>query len=102
VLRFKIWHYSGTLLYERPWNKQEELWEVLWQFFPAGDFHEPMINYKPVEGIQPSQPQGELLRILFVLMLFTTVQKVPNLNHNQYTGYSDWYSSWISSANLIK
>ncbi|PNF29349.1 hypothetical protein B7P43_G07830 [Cryptotermes secundus] len=58
MLRFKIWHYSGTLLYERPWNKQEELWEVLWQLFPAGVFHEPVINYKPVEGIQPSQPQA--------------------------------------------
>ncbi|XP_069687776.1 eukaryotic translation initiation factor 2A [Periplaneta americana] len=55
---FKIWHYSGTLLYERPWNKQEELWEVLWQSFPIGVFREPAINYKPVEGIQPSQPQA--------------------------------------------
>ncbi|PSN36308.1 Eukaryotic translation initiation factor 2A [Blattella germanica] len=55
---FKIWHYSGTLLYERPWNKQEELWEVLWQMFPAGVFRDPIINYKPVEGIQPSQPQA--------------------------------------------
>ncbi|XP_039296306.1 eukaryotic translation initiation factor 2A [Nilaparvata lugens] len=53
---FKIWHYSGTLLYERPWNAQEELWEVLWQRFPAGTFKPPVINYKPVEGIQPSQP----------------------------------------------
>ncbi|KAJ9594298.1 hypothetical protein L9F63_014303, partial [Diploptera punctata] len=55
---FKIWHYSGTLLYERPWNKQEELWEVLWQNFPPGIFREPAISYKPVEGIQPSQPQA--------------------------------------------
>jgi translation initiation factor 2A len=55
---FKIWHYSGTLLYERPWNKQEELWEVRWQLFPPGIFREPVINYKPVEGIQPSQPQA--------------------------------------------
>jgi translation initiation factor 2A len=67
VLRFKIWHYSGTLLYERPWNKQEELWEVLWQLFPGGVFHEPMINYKPVEGIQPSQPQGESLKIMVLI-----------------------------------
>ncbi|XP_075236018.1 eukaryotic translation initiation factor 2A isoform X1 [Lycorma delicatula] len=53
---FKIWHYTGTLLYERPWNKQEELWEVLWQKFPPGTFKPPVIRYKPVEGIQPSQP----------------------------------------------
>lgn len=70
VLRFKIWHYSGTLLYERPWNKQEELWEVLWQLFPSGVFHEPVINYKPVEGIQPSQPQGASLRILFMILQY--------------------------------
>ncbi|XP_026683231.1 eukaryotic translation initiation factor 2A [Diaphorina citri] len=55
-LQFKIWHYSGALLYERPWNKQEELWEVLWQRFPPGTFKAPAISYKPVEGIQPSQP----------------------------------------------
>nr|CAD7613664.1 unnamed protein product [Timema genevievae] len=54
---FKIWHYSGTLLYERPWNKQEELWEVLWQTFPKGALKEPHVSYKPVEGILPSQPQ---------------------------------------------
>lgn len=53
---FKIWHYSGALMYERPWNKQEELWEVLWQSFPPGEFKEPQISYKQVEGIQPSQP----------------------------------------------
>lgn len=55
---FKIWHYSGALLYERPWNKQEELWEVLWQNFPTGVFRTPAITSKPVEGIQPSQPTG--------------------------------------------
>lgn len=56
--RFKIWHYSGTLLYERPWNEQEELWEVLWQTFPPDSFPEKSISYKAVEGIAPSQPQG--------------------------------------------
>ncbi|XP_015189376.1 PREDICTED: eukaryotic translation initiation factor 2A [Polistes dominula] len=55
---FKIWHYSGTLLYERPWNKQEELWEVLWQTFPPDTFKEKPISYKAVEGIAPSQPQA--------------------------------------------
>ncbi|KAK6633211.1 hypothetical protein RUM44_003812 [Polyplax serrata] len=55
---FKIWHYSGALLYERPWNKQEELWEVAWQTVPPGTFKEPSISSKPVEGIQPSHPQA--------------------------------------------
>ncbi|XP_011311612.1 eukaryotic translation initiation factor 2A [Fopius arisanus] len=55
---FKIWHYTGTLLYERPWNKQEELWEVHWQVFPKNVFPEKTISYKAVEGIAPSQPQA--------------------------------------------
>ncbi|XP_076659679.1 eukaryotic translation initiation factor 2A [Halictus rubicundus] len=55
---FKIWHYTGTLLYERPWNEQEELWEVLWQTFPPNTFPEKAISYKAVEGIAPSQPQA--------------------------------------------
>ncbi|OXU26913.1 hypothetical protein TSAR_000356 [Trichomalopsis sarcophagae] len=55
---FKIFHYTGTLLYERPWNKQEELWEVLWQRFPPNTFKEKPISYKAVEGIAPSQPQA--------------------------------------------
>ncbi|XKL62803.1 hypothetical protein PGB90_002636 [Kerria lacca] len=49
---FKIYHYSGTLLYERPWNKQEELWEVIWQVFPENKFKKPTISFKQVEGIQ--------------------------------------------------
>lgn len=53
-----MWHYSGALLYERPWNKQEELWEVLWQRFPDGTFKIQPVSYKPVEGIAPSQPTG--------------------------------------------
>ncbi|XP_063972720.1 eukaryotic translation initiation factor 2A [Diachasmimorpha longicaudata] len=55
---FKIWHYTGTLLYERPWNKQEELWEVLWRVYPRGTFPQTTISYKAVEGIAPSQPQA--------------------------------------------
>ncbi|XP_017891811.1 eukaryotic translation initiation factor 2A [Ceratina calcarata] len=55
---FKIWHYTGTLLYERPWNEQEELWEVAWQTFPPDAFPEKPISYKAVEGIAPSQPQA--------------------------------------------
>ncbi|XP_014206946.1 eukaryotic translation initiation factor 2A [Copidosoma floridanum] len=55
---FKIFHYTGTLLYERPWNKQEELWQVSWQKFPEGTFKEKPISYKAVEGIAPSQPQA--------------------------------------------
>lgn len=56
---FKIWHYSGALLYERPWNKQEELWEVTWQTYPELKFKKPIISFKHVEGIQSSEPAGK-------------------------------------------
>ncbi|XP_051164152.1 eukaryotic translation initiation factor 2A [Leptopilina boulardi] len=55
---YKIWHYTGTLLYERFWNKQDELWEVVWQNYPSSVFPEKPICYKAVEGIAPSQPQA--------------------------------------------
>ena len=57
--RFKIFHYTGSLLYERPWNNQEELWEVTWQKYPPNVFKEKPISYKAVVGIAPSQPQGQ-------------------------------------------
>lgn len=47
-------------MYQRPWNNQEELWEVLWQNFPSNTFPQKPISYKAVEGIDniPSQSQG--------------------------------------------
>jgi len=54
-------------MYERPWNKQEELWQVLWQNYPTGVFKEPVISTKQVEGIQPSQSVGEWASFLFSL-----------------------------------
>lgn len=57
---FKIWHYTGSLVYQRPWNNQEELWEVTWQNFPSNTFQQKPISYKAVEGIvsNPSQSQA--------------------------------------------
>lgn len=58
--RFKVWHYSGSMLFERPWNKEEELLEVMWQTFNTGTFKEKPVVYKKVEGITPSQPEGKI------------------------------------------
>ncbi|KAF4529450.1 hypothetical protein B566_EDAN014226 [Ephemera danica] len=55
---FKVWHYSGALLFERPWNKEEELLEVQWQTFPASTFKAKPVVYKKIEGIAPSQPEA--------------------------------------------
>lgn len=62
IIRFKIWHYTGSLVYQRPWNKQDELWEVLWQSFPSRTFSEKPISYKAVEGISnTSQSEGNII-----------------------------------------
>lgn len=52
---YKIWHYSGALLHEKPWGK-DELYQVVWQNYPQGTFKTPNIVYKAVEGIASSQP----------------------------------------------
>lgn len=53
---FKVWHYSGSLLHEK--SESEEVYEVLWQSLPVGEFKEPVISGSKVEGIAPSQPQA--------------------------------------------
>ncbi|CAH1183593.1 unnamed protein product [Phaedon cochleariae] len=54
---YKIWHYSGSLLFERP-SKQEELYDVQWKNYPKFTYQEPTIKTEKVEGIAPSQPQA--------------------------------------------
>ncbi|XP_011642683.1 eukaryotic translation initiation factor 2A isoform X2 [Pogonomyrmex barbatus] len=56
---FKIWHYTGSLIYQRPWNNQEELWEVAWQNFPLNVFSEKPISYKAVDGIVTNLNQSQ-------------------------------------------
>lgn len=55
---YKIWHYTGVLLFERPCKEPEELYDVTWKSFPKGVFRDPVISEKKVEGIAPSQPQA--------------------------------------------
>lgn len=54
---FKIWHYSGALLYELMYPDKQELLEVAWQKYPEGKFKEPTITSQKVEGIQSIQAQ---------------------------------------------
>lgn len=55
---FKVYHYTGALLHETNWPEKQELWEVLWQTYPAGAFTEPTVGDEPekVEGIKSTQP----------------------------------------------
>lgn len=58
IFSYKVWHYSGTLLHERPWNKLEELYDINWQHFPHGTFKDPIIKEEKIEGIATTQPQA--------------------------------------------
>lgn len=55
---YKIWHYSASLLFEKPWPQKEELYEVSWKNYAKTAFKEPVISTERVEGIAPSQPQA--------------------------------------------
>lgn len=57
---YKIWHYSGALLHEKHWGKNE-LYQVVWQNYPQGTFKTPAVVYKAVEGINSTQPVGKLI-----------------------------------------
>ncbi|KAI7802642.1 eukaryotic translation initiation factor 2A [Triplophysa rosa] len=43
---YKIWHYTGTVLYKHEMPSNRELWEVLWQPFPTGTFPEKPVKYQ--------------------------------------------------------
>ncbi|KAJ8410656.1 hypothetical protein AAFF_G00186130 [Aldrovandia affinis] len=43
---YKVWHYTGTVLYKEDIPEGAELWEVLWQPFPNGTFPERPIKYQ--------------------------------------------------------
>ncbi|CRK94154.1 CLUMA_CG007673, isoform A [Clunio marinus] len=55
---FKIWHYSGALLFEMMWPEKQELLELMWQKSPENTFKEMPINYDKVEGVQSVQKQA--------------------------------------------
>jgi hypothetical protein len=56
--RWKIWHYSGSLLHEQAVKSPLELWETSWQPLPVESFAEITVSNKKVAGIKSSQPQG--------------------------------------------
>ncbi|XP_030622314.1 eukaryotic translation initiation factor 2A isoform X2 [Chanos chanos] len=43
---FKVWHYTGSVLYKQDTPSGAELWEVLWQPFPSGTFPEKPVKYQ--------------------------------------------------------
>ncbi len=56
---FKIWHYTSSLLHEAPLEPTtDELWEVSWQNDPELGAKDFQVQFKPVAGIAPMQPQA--------------------------------------------
>ena len=53
---YKVWHYSGSLLHEKPFQASDELWEADWQTAPPGAYGPFKISKAKVMGIEPSQP----------------------------------------------
>ena len=55
---YKIWHYSGALIYEQSYGEKDELYDVSWQKACKDMFKEPMVSFQKVEGIVSTQPQA--------------------------------------------
>jgi translation initiation factor 2A len=72
---FKVWHYSGALLFELLWPDKQELYELAWQKYPDGFWKEPLVNARKVEGIQSSQPQASTKKYV-----------PPNIRHLEEAG----------------
>jgi len=54
---YKVWHYSGSLLHEKMFQNNDELWECDWQSAKPGLYGNFKISKAKVVGIEPSQPQ---------------------------------------------
>ncbi|XP_075717608.1 eukaryotic translation initiation factor 2A [Rhinoderma darwinii] len=52
---YKIWHYTGSILYKYDVPNNTELWQVSWQPFVDGVFPSKPIMYQPVPGEIPSE-----------------------------------------------
>ncbi|XP_006813202.1 eukaryotic translation initiation factor 2A-like [Saccoglossus kowalevskii] len=54
---FKIWNYSGALLYETTIEANAELWEAKWQSFPVEVFQEKSTRSGGHSAIKVSKPE---------------------------------------------
>ncbi|KAM3930438.1 eukaryotic translation initiation factor 2A [Leptodactylus fuscus] len=52
---YKIWHYTGSILYKYEVPDNTELWQVSWQPFADGVFPAKPIIYQPVAGEVPAE-----------------------------------------------
>ncbi|KAK3549273.1 hypothetical protein QTP70_034478 [Hemibagrus guttatus] len=76
---YKIWHYTGTVLYKQDTPAGKELWEVVWQPFLPGTFPENPVKYqvsasdlgsteaKPTQAYRPpalrNKPESSSLKL---------------------------------------
>ncbi|XP_074658465.1 eukaryotic translation initiation factor 2A-like [Tubulanus polymorphus] len=61
---FKIWHYTGSLVYDEKCQHSQELWEAVWQPVSAGTYQAPLIRYKPQENADTTvnEPKVQVYR----------------------------------------
>ncbi|XP_017775455.1 PREDICTED: eukaryotic translation initiation factor 2A [Nicrophorus vespilloides] len=52
---YKIWHYSGALVYEKRVPNNTELYSVMWQKYSKNIYKEPVISSVKVQGIASSE-----------------------------------------------
>lgn len=56
---YKIWHYSGSLLYENNWPKDEELYEVVWKvIFSRPRFYPVLFKFNVSIALSKVSIQG--------------------------------------------
>lgn len=56
ICRYKVWHYSGQVLYEENTPTGKELWEVSWQPMKEGLFPPPRLSSRPGQSSQTQMP----------------------------------------------
>ena len=58
--RYKLWHYSGSILAQVDTPSGQELWESLWLPDMGGKFPEKAVSYKKVPSTVATSKEGSL------------------------------------------
>lgn len=61
VYRYRIWHYTSSLLVEKFCEPDEELFDIKWKPEPEGYRKVKPTIYTPVPGIKSAAPEGILM-----------------------------------------
>ncbi|CAL1274384.1 unnamed protein product [Larinioides sclopetarius] len=59
--RYRVWHYTGSLLVEVFLESHEELYDIKWKPVPPGTYKSKPTTFTPVPGIKSSIPEASKL-----------------------------------------